>query len=207
MGLKNLLRTRLTNCLLLEGAQPIKPKDALVTANQFGKNIELTSTFAQSKSGLLRRPLSRRGVPCRDPGLYSSTGGSLRMIRQASDRNPSGSFSKREISSPLLRVEIKGLSTQPSSTQMFSNGCSDCVSSCLSLCLPLSHDQQTASLAARKEEVLRKVHAEVAAKNWSKSYNLMVEYDPIDDRLLFDGSMFENDDSGEFKEIRGRPAR
>ena len=122
------------------------------------------------------------------------------MIRQASDQNLPGSFSKREISSPPLRVKVKGLTTQPSSTPMFSDGCSDCVSSFLSFCLPLSHNQQTASLAARKEEVLRKVHAEVAAKHWSKSYNLIVEHDPIDDRL-FDGSMIEYDESGEFKEM------
>jgi hypothetical protein len=185
---------------LLEVALSIKPRDAFVTANQFGENIELTSNFTQSKSGLVRRALSRR-VSYRDPGRYSSTGCSLRMIRQSSDRNPSGSFSKREIPSHPLRVKVKGLTTQPPSTPMFNNGCSDCVSSCLSLCLPLSHDQQLASLAARKEEVLRKVHAEFAAKNWSNSYNLTVEYDPIDHRLLFDGSMIEYDESGEFKEM------
>ena len=185
---------------LLEGAHSIRPKDAFVTANQFGKNIELTSTFARSYSRLSGRGLSRR-LPYRDPGRYSATGSSLGMRGQGSDRNPSGSFSKREIPSHPLRVKVKGLTTQPPSTPMFSHGCSDCVSSCLSLCLPLSHDQQLASLAARKEEVLRIVDAEFKAKKWSPSYRLMVEYDPIDERLLFDGSMIEYGESEKFKEM------
>ena len=185
---------------LLEGAHSIRPKDAFVTANQFGKNIELTSTFARSYSRVSGRGLSRR-LPYHDPGRYSATGSSLGMRGQGSDRNPSGSFSKREIPSHPLRVKVKGLTTQPPSTPMFSHGCLDRVSSCLSLCLPLSHDQQLASLAARKEEVSRIVDAEFKAKKWSPSYRLMVEYDPIDERLLFDGSMIEYGESEKFKEM------
>lgn len=134
-------------------------------------------------------------------GSFISSGNRYTMRRDGSGRDPFCSSSNKDIVSHPLRFLLR---TESPPTPRFSKGCSDCLTSCLSSCFPLnsvSNDQPRVDLAARKEEILSKVYAEFGEKKWSGNFRLMVEYDPIDNRLLFDGSILEYDESHNLRKM------
>ncbi len=191
---------------LLEGALSIKPRDAFVTANLGGTQI--VSNLSRTSSRPTTQGLSRitPNVNTRRTN-FPSVNSSI-ITRQDSNRDPSRSFSHTSLSSHPLGSNP--LRSEPPPTSIFGKWWSNCLCSCLPVygfpeqidSLP-GYGQESGSIALpiSQQNMANLVENVFLSEFQTRcpEFRLMVTYDSLNHRLIFDGTILRYCDRNRFK--------
>lgn len=179
---------------LLQGGTSINPRDHFITVNNRFKRfkrfnspeIEMTSNLSRTSSRLQTRGFSRLTptVHTRHQPLRS-----FNVRRGGSDQDSAGPPSSSNLSSHELRSNRLRHQLSPSS--MFSKWCSACLRIlCLSSdCLTSFYSSSAQNLS--EEQIITLVKNEFQRRNWSIDFKLVVQYNPEDNSLIFDGTALQ----------------
>ena len=186
---------------LLEGAKSIEPKDAFVTTNQYPANVPMTNTFGSHlplrNARSVRQRVQRTSLSS-SRYLFTNRG-------QGSGQDPLRPSSNRDTFRPSRPLRHER-SHRPTGGRWFLK----CLCYCLPAdCLPeetssVSSQGQQSSLAVQaisQQDIEKKVQKVFSFKFKTNcpEFRLMITFDSVNNRVIFDGTILRYCDRTRFK--------